>query len=114
MGTRPGIDLLVSFSSHSHALPAFTSSMVNKADHATTRVAYKPDSQSTEEYIAIVNKPEVRMIRVGVQSVILILSAYADSTRSGRRVVRVPQFRVAWTIADDTRSYRHVTTSCFQ
>jgi hypothetical protein len=114
MGTRPGIDLLVSFSLHSHALPAFTSSMVNKADHATTRVAYKPDSQSTEEYIAIVNKPEVRMIRVGVQSAILILPACADSTRSGRRVVRVPRFRVAWTIADDTPSHRHVTPSRFQ
>jgi hypothetical protein len=88
--------------------------MVNKADHATTRVAYKPDSQSTEEYIAIVNKPEVRMIRVGVQSAILILPACADSTRSGRRVVRAPRLRVAWTIADDTPSPRHVTPSRFQ
>jgi hypothetical protein len=31
--------------------------------HQTTRVVYKPDTQSTEEYVAIINPEEVRALR---------------------------------------------------
>jgi hypothetical protein len=36
--------------------------MVNKTapGHTTTKIVYKPDSQSTEEYIGIINPEEVR------------------------------------------------------
>jgi hypothetical protein len=42
-----------------------THTMVDKkTTHQTTRVVYKPDSQSTEEYIAIINPAEVRRDRL--------------------------------------------------
>jgi hypothetical protein len=33
--------------------------MVAKESHSLTKIVYKPDSQSTEEYIAVINPEEV-------------------------------------------------------
>lgn len=43
-------------------LPNYTQqdiNMVAKESHSLTKIVYKPDSQSTEEYIAVINPEEV-------------------------------------------------------
>ena len=41
-----------------------------------TKVVYKPDSQSTDEYIMIVNKPEVRTLLPFMYASYLLSTVY--------------------------------------
>lgn len=59
--------------------------MVNQA----TRVVYKPDPNSTDEFIAIVKPGEVRPFPATMHLQISHTPFLSDSTRSGKKAVRL-------------------------